>query len=99
VYGVLCSYPVLITSYIISKIGFHFANREWTLIIATVYLLYGLWVFFVRLTRNSLIYARNADSLESFFIRNKDKLLTDAIKAVIGIVFGILIQRYFHLLK
>ena len=99
VYGVLCSLPLYCVSTVIFLPLFIYVSNECRLSLASVYFLYEAWVLFVYFTRHSLIYARKADTLESFFLRNKDHLFLDVIKTLVGLLIGLVLQRYFHLLK
>ena len=56
--------------------------------------MYAIVFVFNAMQRRSRIYARKADSVESFVLRNKDDLVKAAITGLVGVVVGILVQRY-----
>jgi hypothetical protein len=93
-YGVLCSYRVFWTFTVVEYMFASIFKGPWSLCFGAIYTPYFFWTMFVHMTRHSLIYSRKADSFESFLIRNKDKLIVDTFVGFIGIVIGILIQRF-----
>lgn len=95
VYGILCSYKFFWTIVLVEAVFGSILKGEWSPFLKWVYYPYIFWILFVRMTRHSLIYARKSDSIDSFLIRNKDKLIVDAIIGIVGIVIGIILKSYF----
>ena len=99
IYGILCSFRIFWTYLIIETIFGSIVKGEWSPYLKAVFFPYGCWIFFVRMTRHSLIYARKSDSVESFWLRNKDTLIVEAIVGLVGFVLGVIVQHYIQILK
>jgi hypothetical protein len=97
--GILWSYRVLIPTLFIFSVFTNFLPKEERLPLQIVFYICFTWAFYIHMTRYSLMFCRQADSLETFFLRNKDRLFLDAIKTVVGFLIGLVLQRYFHLLR
>jgi hypothetical protein len=95
----LCSSGVWWTTCAIVFVASHFPIKlEWNLILVVFWLPYAAWVCLTWLTRHSLVYARKADSFDSFFQRNKDKLILQGLTAFVSIIIGILVRPYLPIL-
>ena len=94
-YGFLCSYLMTWVAILIHIVVTNFLIKgKQGLIVTGVFLIYWSWAMYNLMLRHARIYLSKADSPGAFWFRNKDNLLVGLITGILGVVLGVVIERY-----
>lgn len=63
-------------------------------ILSNVFIVWLLWVIYIRLSKHSEIILSKRHDLQSFFMRNKDQIVVGAISAILGVVGTVVAFRF-----